>query len=468
LSSPDSPVRADESTLFRRAGIGLLVGVFLAVVVFAAHPLTNPDTFFHLRFGEEFLSGWAPWDPGTVTSIGTADWVPTQWLSQVVMAAVERAFGLAGVAWLFGTAVLGYAYVVYRACRRTVPAAVATFLVIVTLAASAQGLSARPQILSYLFVVITVDAWLRTADDGRRRWWLVPMTWLWVLCHGMWPIGVLIGLVAVGGLAVERRGRGEVLRLLAIPAASALAAAVTPVGPRVYAAVLEVGGRSKYFWEWGAPHFDEPAGATAALMVGVLVLLGLLAARVRPTHALLILLVLGALLYSYRTTPVAAAVAAPLIARLAQPHLPRAGSPTRRESMTVVAAAALASGLLAALAAAAVPDRPELPDWVDSEMAALPTGTRVLNQDLFGGPLMWLHPDVDFLYSGYGDVYPTAALEQRKDLEELQPGWEETVTELQARIALLPDDSSLAYALQHSLHWRVVHDSDDVVMLVAP
>ncbi len=69
----------------------------------AAMPLTNPDTYFHLRFGHEFLDGgWTPWDPGSVSSFGTNDWVPTQWLPQVVMAQIEDWFGLAGVAWFQG------------------------------------------------------------------------------------------------------------------------------------------------------------------------------------------------------------------------------------------------------------------------------------------------------------------------------------------------------------------------------
>ena len=69
-------------------------------------PLTNTDTYFHLRFGHEFLDGgWSLCDPGSVSSFGTNDWVPTQWLPQVVMAQIEDWFGLAGVAWFQGSAV---------------------------------------------------------------------------------------------------------------------------------------------------------------------------------------------------------------------------------------------------------------------------------------------------------------------------------------------------------------------------
>ena len=81
----------------------VVIGVFAVLTNHAKDPLSNTDTYFHLRFGHEFLTGdWSLTDPGSVTTFGTNDWVPTQWLPQVVMAQVEDWFGLAGVAWLSG------------------------------------------------------------------------------------------------------------------------------------------------------------------------------------------------------------------------------------------------------------------------------------------------------------------------------------------------------------------------------
>ena len=84
------------------------------------------------------------------------------------------------------------------------------------------GLSARPQVISYVLVVITVDAWLRAADDSRARWWLVPMTWVWAMCHGMWPVGIAIGGIVLIGMALDRRTTMRRWWLLAcVPALSA-------------------------------------------------------------------------------------------------------------------------------------------------------------------------------------------------------------------------------------------------------
>jgi len=95
----------------------LFAGLLGAVVRSIAVPVSNADTFFHLRFGHEFLHGWAPWNPGHVSSFGQRDWVPTQWLSQVAMAATESVLGLPGVVWLLGTAVLGLVVAVLLVAR---------------------------------------------------------------------------------------------------------------------------------------------------------------------------------------------------------------------------------------------------------------------------------------------------------------------------------------------------------------
>ena len=43
----------------------VVVGMFAVLVNHAKDPLSNTDTYFHLRFGHEFLHGaWSLWRPG--------------------------------------------------------------------------------------------------------------------------------------------------------------------------------------------------------------------------------------------------------------------------------------------------------------------------------------------------------------------------------------------------------------------
>ncbi len=247
--------------------------VFGALVRRAAMPLDNRDTYFHLRFGHEFLSGdWSLRDPGSVSTLATADWVPTQWLSEVVMAQTEDWFGLAGVAWLSGLLFLSLALVVYWACRRQAEPSVAALLVVLTLIACTSGISMRPQLVSYVLVVVTAAAWLRARDTGRAPWLLVPVTWVWTMCHGMWPVGIVIGVVAVLGLALDRgHPRRTLARMAAVPVLSAAVSLLTPAGPGLFAAVLRVGSRAKYFYEWDPPDYTKPWVATLAVILALAV-----------------------------------------------------------------------------------------------------------------------------------------------------------------------------------------------------
>ena len=116
---------------------------------------------------------WSLRDPGSVSTFATADWVPTQWLPQMVMAQTEDWFGLAGVAWLSGLLVPGpRAGRCTWACRRQAEPLVArrssslvalractAGLVDAAAACSATSSSSSPP-----------RAWLRARETAGRRW----------------------------------------------------------------------------------------------------------------------------------------------------------------------------------------------------------------------------------------------------------------------------------------------------------
>ncbi len=100
---------SDPDNLVRRAlqviPVLVFVGTCLAIVKYASRPITNTDTYFHLRFGQRVPQRLEPARPGPVTPFATREWLPTQWAPQMLMAWMEDRFGLAGVAWLAGDVV---------------------------------------------------------------------------------------------------------------------------------------------------------------------------------------------------------------------------------------------------------------------------------------------------------------------------------------------------------------------------
>jgi hypothetical protein len=447
---------------------GLYLALLIAMGRAAAAPLSNTDTYFHLRFGEEFLGGWSLRHPGSVSTFATSSWLPTQWLPEMVMARTEEWLGLAGVAWLFAVMALGLMATLYLSARRWCGPLLAASLTCLALLAASKGLSMRPQVLSFLLVATFTTAWLRTRDDQKVRWWLVPLTWLWAMVHGMWPIGIGIGAVTVVGMALDRSLPRRVLRRAAlVPLLSAVVAALTPVGPALYGAVLGVGSRAQYFSEWDSPDFRTFGCIVLGLMLALAALL-MLRRGVRTWVDVLLLLLCGiCAVWSWRTVPVAAVMLVPLVAVQAHAGRDRPPAPRRVERLLVAGASVAALAVLAAVVPHTSDQPPSQPSWVDPALSSLPPGTKVVDSWDWGGYLMWRYPQLDLLMHGYGDTFTAAELQRNTDIEGLAPGWDDELRATGCTVAVLRP-TALAYALEHKEHWTVLHRSPGIVELRAP
>lgn len=450
----------------------MLVGTLVSLLFNTAHRLTNTDTYFHLRFGHEFLHGWSLRRPGSVSTFATSHWIPTQWLSEVVMAKTEDWFGLAGVAWLSGLLEILLFLAVYAATRRRAEPLVAMPVAALAMYAMQSGLSMRPQVVSYLMAAVVVAAWLGTLRDQRVRWWLVPLVWLWAMLHGMWPVALMTGALATVGLRLDRVPRGIVVRSAAVTLACAAAAAVTPVGPSLYRAVVQVGDRTTYFAEWQPPDWVSWGSAGFAVLLAA-TLVGLwFREHTSWTETLLIALAGVFAAYSVRTVPLGAAMLAPLAAAPLQELVSRrtpVPRPARRHELWGVLGASALALVVLGVAVPHTSDRPMAePAWTGPALDALPAGTKVLDDWGLGGYLMWRYPQLDLVMHGYGDTFTTAELDRNLAFVGLSPGWQADLHATGARIAVVRPSSGLGEALLGQEHWHVVRWSPSLEMLRAP
>jgi hypothetical protein len=452
----------------------VLAGILVSLVVNTARPLTNTDTYFHLRFGHEFLHGWSLRHPGSVSTFATSHWVPTQWLSEVVMAKTEDWLGLAGVAWLSGLLEILLFLGVYAATRTRAQPMVAMPVTALALYAMQSGLSMRPQVISYLLAAVVVAAWLRTLDDHRMRWWLIPLVWLWAMLHGMWPVALMTGAAATAGLALDRAPRRVVLGAGGLSVGCAVAAAITPVGPALYGGVVQVGARTSYFAEWEPPDWISWDSAGFAVLLAATLVALWVRRHNSWTETVLIALAGVFAAYSVRTVPLGAAMLAPLAGAPVQALAERwtwsrrRGPGRRREVTAVLAASGVALAALALAVPATSADPMPEPAWTAPALDRLPPGTKVLDDWGLGGYLMWRYPRLDLVMHGYGDTFTTSELDRNNAFVTLGSGWERDLHATGARVALVRPWSILGQALIAEEGWSVVHRSPTLELLRAP
>ena len=220
----------------------VLVGAFF---VHLRSFTVDPDVWWHIKVGAMLLSThqWPTADHYSFTARGTP-WIAYQWLGELPLAAVEQAWGLRGILALnlaLAAAILIALYVLATLrCQNSKAAMVACamhlpFIYLVC--------SVRPQMLAFLFLVLTLII-LERFREGRTGalWWLPPLFLVWVNIHGSFVLGLgVLGVYAASGLVHihwgELRSRlwtsGERLRLELVALLSLVALTLTPYGTQL-------------------------------------------------------------------------------------------------------------------------------------------------------------------------------------------------------------------------------------------
>jgi hypothetical protein len=231
--------------------------------------------------------------------------------------------------------------------------------------------------------------------------------------------------------------------------------------------VLTVNSRGRYFAEWRAPDLREADGIALLVLVGAVLIVIARSRGVTPWTQLLLLMLAGGFgLYTERTVSVAAMMLVPLAAMALQSVRER--MPVHRgELFTLVGGAVACLAVLAVVVPRTADEPPARPDWY-ADLDAMPADTVVLSDWGEGAFLMWRFPELDFIVSGYGDIYTDAELARNFRMDGTAPGWVADAKGTGARYALLKTGSKLAYGLQTLEGWEELHRSDTFVLLEAP
>jgi hypothetical protein len=448
--------------------VGLLIVLF---VIRAMGPIKDPDIFWHIRAGGLLLSDWQfvrDTDPYSVSA--EQPWIFNQWIPQLALYAADRIAGLPGVAWLFGLMIAALVTVVWWVARRWADPLVAALVTALAYATMSASVAPRPQVVSFALTVVVSHVWLRTLADGRPRWWLVAVTWVWAMCHGLWVVGPLVGMAFVVGMALVRRYPWRRLALLAsVPVASVLAAGLTPVGPALLTSPFQVHGVTSFISEW------QPVETTEPVFIALLVLAGPVFVRIvgGPVKevvplAVVTLLALGLAFTYARMIAVGAAILTPLVAQSLQVLVKRPATPVhRREWGSVAVGSVVALGLSAVLVPSIAASDALGPHGSEATLDTLPSGTVLCNEWEWGGWLIYTHPDLRITMDPRAELYSRAHVESYGRFIQGQPGWQDFVEQTGCTYALVKPDRPTGELLQ-SKGWDVVSRADDSVVLRRP
>ena len=469
----------------------IMVGV--GIFTMAVRWVTDPDVWWHLRTGQLILQNHSVFhsDPYSFTRAGQP-WVDHEWLSQVVIFALYRLAGWAGLMAAFSSVITVALLLVFLRCPRR--PYVAGLVTVWGAVASVPSWGSRPQMFSFLLASMFLFILERSDERPNLLWWTPALMLLWANLHAGYALGIaLLVLFFLGDILDATFGFREWpettrrLRMLALVIATCLAVVpLNPYGLRMYSYPLET-LRSRamplYINEWFSPDFHQHKYlASLLMMLTTLVLPVFSPRRLRPREILLLLVTTYAALRSVRHIPIYVLVAVPVVSALLQGCLENFGVAHRFESAptALTQSKMLLNALLLAgfLGFAALRFNWVLQRQGQAEQKAFPAEavaflsmrrppSPLLNHYNWGGYFIWkLYPEYKVYIDGRADVYGDAFMDDFASTYYVKgEAWSGPLMKWGVRTVVLPPDAPLVTALQAMPDWRIIHADTQAVIL---
>lgn len=453
-------------------GVLLAGGMFLPLRDF----WVDPDVWWHIKVGATILAThhWPAVDTYSF-SVPGAHWIAYEWLGEVLLAAVSSAWGLRGLLALdFALAaaiVLAlYALTVMRCGNSKAAFAICAVLSPLVFASC----TLRPQMLGYIFLLLTLMVLERFRRGRTGTLWLLPLIFLaWVNTHGTFAVGILAfavywvsGLVDLdwGGVKSRLWTVRERVRLALVMLFSLAALNVTPYGSEVclyplnmaFGQPLNVSSVA----EWQSMLFSEFFGKLfLALVLGFLLAQITLEPTWRLEELALFLMGLVAACLHVRFLLLFIPFCAPLLAVVVARWIPPYDPAKDKYALNAV--------LMACVAAAVVwlfPSRVKLQRVMDQKwpvhavayLESYPTPGPMYNNYRFGGYLIWrLDGRQKVFIDGRADIYERAGvLADYLAIERVGPATLFLLRAYGFQSCLVQRDEPLATLLAASPEWR--------------
>ena len=460
----------------------LVVGVYVARRDFDV----DPDFWWHLKIGDGILAThhWPVADHFSFTAAGNP-WISAEWLSEVLFSAVARLGGLRGLEALFillGAAILValYTFATLRAKNSKAGFVAAAILLVLATA----NFNLRPQMLGYLFLILTLIALERFRQGHPRALWFLPFLFLlWVNTHPSWEIGLGTLFVywmsgwkemRLGGIEMHAWRPAERIRLALTFLLCVAVLPITPYGTRLAAFpfqfVSALPNNLAYINEWQPMAFDQPGPKLFLILMFVIFAAQIALKLVWPLEevALFLFGFMLACLHA-RFLLVFVPFCASLLATTVALWVPKYD---RQKDQYLLNALLLCSMLLGMIwyfpARKAIEENvaKHFPLHAVEYLREHPVPGPMFNAYNFGGYLVWsTGPEHKVFIDGRGELYePAGVFPDYMHITLLKPGALQVLRNYQIRSCLLEREQPLATLLSARADWQQVY-SDRTSML---
>jgi hypothetical protein len=460
----------------------LLVAVAL---VSARTRLPDPDTWWHIAVGDLILKthAWPTHDIYSFTATG-APWIAYEWVGEVAMAVGQKS-GLVGLSAILMAlvaviTVLMY-YYAYLRCGNSKAACAATAT---TLPIAGAIFTLRPQLLGYVFLLVTLILLERFRQGHRKAiWFLPPLFMIWVNTHGTFAFGMaMIGLYYVsglfkfriGGLSAEPWTQKDRLQLSLVFLLSLLALLITPYGSELAAYPLEMSLMQPFnianIQEWQSLTFGLGVGK---YLLGLMLVFFLAHVLVPVRYRLheIIMLLFGAFsaCVHIRFVLIFMMFLAPVIGTILTQWIPPYDAKKDKPALNLIIIALMGVSVWMLL-----PNKKALNKIVDDDypVGAVeylrqhphPTGT--FNEYGYGGYLIWqLGPQYKVFIDGRADLYEYAGVFQDyMKIANLNASAMQLLSRYAITSCLVQKTSTLATLLAASPDWRLEYSDKASVL----
>jgi hypothetical protein len=503
----------------------IFILLLLAMTCGALAPrlLGDADIGWHIRNGELILRTHSITraDPFSSAMQGKP-WYSWEWLYDVGIAAVHHWAGLNAVVFVSSIVIAFTFALLFRLSLARGGNVIATLVFLVlTFAAAAIHLFARPHILSWLLLIV----WFQILDSAqperspsvitphtdkqKHLFWLPFLMLFWVNVHGEFLLGfVLLGIYLISGIVqlffasgASAGERGKILswlqRLAVVTTISFLVTFINPYGYRLH---LHIYNYLSNRWlidniqEFQSPNFHGWAQQSFVLLVllaiatlavapkklnlaRILVLLfavhsGFYAARNLPTSCMLLTLILAPVLSqvvlvdgSYETS---IALKLSALSNRFRSFAERMGALefSLRWHLWPVIAVLCGAALCAhegRFASTQIMqahfDSSRFPVEASNFIADQKIAGPVFAPDAWGGYLIYrLAPDTRVFLDDRHDLYGEKFLQDYVKVVSVSPEWKTILDREQLHWVLTPVDSSLANILRQTPAWKLIHE----------